>query len=417
MPRTRRALLRTVALGGFAGCTGLPGGQTQTATDRDQSTATGTRTESTNREPTPEHVPEALVWQASVEGSADSRPIVVDGTVYVPAADLFAIDASGSRRWRVETTGSVWEVRPAPAGGVIALTGAAQGPAGGTFAVVTVDSDGAERWRFAPESPFLELLELTEETVYVGSYTDYYRSEGHHLWAVDLATGDVQWTAEIGGPSSAVVSDGTIYVGNPGVVRAFATGSGERRWKVERPSSEQFLHGVAGGGLVVEGDAFTSLATGDGSQRWTFATSEDQIPTGGTLSGSTLYAATYDQVHAVDPADGSDRWTAGRYPGQVDVPLVTDRTVYAAGETLVALAASDGAEQWQFGKGTPAWTVQPTDSTLVTGDYRTLYALTPNGRERWRYVAATQLGALGAGEGLAIAGDEKGGVYAFDAST
>ncbi|WP_405675795.1 PQQ-binding-like beta-propeller repeat protein [Streptomyces sp. NBC_01511] len=101
----------------------------------------------------------------------------------------------------------------------------------------------------------------------------------------------------------------------------------------------------------------------------------------GTLLGSTLYIANrYQEVYAVDPESGAERWkgtTEG--PAWSGVPRITlsesGRTVLSAdGLQVTAFGAKDGKRLWKFQNAGPAPSPAADGAAVATPAYQPLIA-------------------------------------------
>lgn len=125
----------------------------------------------------------------------------------------------------------------------------------------------------------------------------------------------------------------------------------------------------------------------DGTVRWRRKLEGPVVPGPAIARDGTVYAASNGGVlHALDPATGKDRWT---FDGG---------GAYGSDLSTVPLVLRDGTVLWP-------------------GPDQTLFALTPQGRERWRlrFDATVLSPALGA-DGTVYVTDMAGGLRALDVS-
>jgi len=141
---------------------------------------------------------------------------------------------------------------------------------------------------------------------------------GTTLFALDLATGAVRWSAPLGGTYfwSALAYDGgrVFSLDYDGQLRAFDAATGGSVWTTQLPGQS----------------AFTSAPTA----------SNGTLYTGGAGSGGTLYA--------VDETTGAVKWTAPVANGDESSPVVTSTAVYVsyACEQAYAFDPASGALLW-----------------------------------------------------------------------
>jgi len=165
-----------------------------------------------------------------------------------------------------------------------------------------------------------------------------------------------------------------------------------------------------------------SVATDDGSERWT--RDFGVVDADPSLADGTIYVGSEETLHALDPSDGSSRWTVeldvGSFP-EIGRPAVADDTVLApVKETLVALAAADGTERWRFEaeEDDGVWAAPPVvNGTAIVGAGESAVhgVALGDGNERWRFEGENlEAGSTTIGEGTAFLNSRGGRVHAID---
>lgn len=431
--RRRRFLAAGALAAATAGCledssstptdgptTGTPGG-TPNDTPSDSPTS-GTEPPSTPNS-------EALDWRRDLGSSVKARPATDGEAAYVGTGDggVHAFDADGSRRWTFATDRPV---RGVTATDAAVLVVAGSSGLGDDHVVHALDPrDGVEQWRFAPGQWWLEVLAVADGTVYVGTEDDAIGPAGERLYALDPASGDTRWSAEIGDPSGGLVAGDAVYVPASGRIYAYDT-DGRRRWT--RDGLEYGHRTITATSetvaLVADTDDHRkrvfALSADDGSIRWTAA--EDWFATSLTRADGTLFVGGQRLV-ATDLTTGEALWEddAGGYLYRVPVD---DGTLYAGGRAVRALAADDGSERWSFapdfrlldpaalvgGSTGGGGTLYVHGSKSRDDRNRHLFAVDPaDGDERWEFEAATALTDPVVVGGRAVAASEDGTVYGF----
>lgn len=327
-------------------------------------------------------------WKANL-GKRLPVPAVIDETVYAVSStsgvSAFAT-ADGNRQW----------TRPAP-------RSAWFGPAAFDDLVYAVDYEtlvaldaatGEEHWRFTwPEEAAMEALPVvSQEAIFAGisslptSHTESKFPED--LWVFDRLDGSLKWKRDLSdgrlsgtqGPVTGppVLHDGALYVQTQdGSVMALTPTDGRERWRAA-------LNGRGGVGgpvlipdrqtLVVnletrsgEGDGtreLVGLSMVDGQERWR----TKKIQTAPVTDGATVYGGEiaaiggHSTVYALSAANGRKQWEFTR-PGRL--------------KTWTSLSATGGTLFASF--------TQRTDQGDVKDDDSTLYAVSPDGTERWRF--------------------------------
>ncbi len=434
---TRRQVLRAggALVAATAGCTGRRGTTPRdegssspppdTPSDAPTETPTGTPTE-----PDAEHV----AWRLQVDDAVEVAPAANDGTAYVGTADgtLYALDgADGREHWTVRADDPVQSVTVAD-GLVLAVFGTPE--LGDDHEVVALAEDGTERWRFMPGEWWLTVVGARGGTVYVATGDDAIASDGETLYALDRASGDVRWSAEVGDPGGGLVTDRAVYVPTYGRLYAYDH-DGTRRWVHDDLDYGYRTLTVTGDtvALVTDtedgGRVALGLAADDGSERWRL---DDWLVTSLREVDGDLYAGG-EHVAALDPATGERRWESGAGGSIYDAPVV-DGTLYASGPPVAAVATDGGTVQWTAEPD--VYLADPMaviDGTVyvhasATRDDRNRHILglgAAAGTERWRFVAEQPLedpvvvgdaaqGAGGRSGGRLVAGSAGGVVYGFE---
>lgn len=208
----------------------------------------------------------AVAWTSSVGGPVLHGGALSAGVLYVGTATgrLAAIDAaSGLDRWQVELEpGAVGT--PAVANGSVYVSRGLLTSHGDL--VVLDPRDGHTKWTF--DTPSGQL-------VYAGAVTPsmlYAVSNDGNVYAVDIATHAIRWTAPTNGPlgTLGVFVDGVFYVAtNARSVYAFDAATGAQLWKIDvigSPTQPAVMEGrlflgTTLGHVIAIGDRSTAGAT------------------------------------------------------------------------------------------------------------------------------------------------------------
>jgi len=210
-----------------------------------------------------------------VEAGDASDGVISDGTLIVPFADrqTVAFDtATGSRRWEFPAGTASGE--PQVFDGTIYLDSPEQNDDGDYPLISVRASDGTERWRYAAEGgdqgPFVVTGAVQANGTVFG--TEY----GGLLFAVDAADGTERWryTVDANTTTEPVVHSETVYlVTNGSTIHAVDATNGERRWQ---QSVSGRLHGVLVSDEAIlapagrnSGGSYRAFSH-DGDELWTF---------------------------------------------------------------------------------------------------------------------------------------------------
>lgn len=283
-------------------------------------------------------------WQFATGGIVWSSPAVVDGTVYVGSngrtvgddsdqeygeGSIYAIDAeTGTERWKFPTDGSV-QSSPAVLNGTV-FVGSDDGN------VYALDADtGNLRWKFnTTDKAVSSSPAVVDGTVYVASH-DFLRNGS--LYALDAETGAKRWSFSASPMQwTPAVVNGAVYVSTERRLLALDAETGDPRWQYRSAYGSPAVHD--GTVYAPGGDGLVALDATTGEKRWSFATDG-----GGNSVGSwpavvdcTVYfgasvGPAQGIVYSVNTTAGSERWRFSM--GQIQSsPAVVSGTVYVGSE-------------------------------------------------------------------------------------
>ncbi len=307
---------------------------------------------------------------------------------------------TGTVRWKFKT-GGIASMSPAVSANGTVFIG------GNDRQLHAVSPTGAEVWHASLPSNINDtgVVIAPDGSVAVGcADTKVYAftADGKPKWSTSVEV-DVAWTPVAGG-------DGTIFVaGLPKTPPAplFALrADGTVKWRNGGPFGVSAVAIGLDGSLLVGGadSAVHALDPTDGSQRWSSPTAGVPV-TPSIGNDGTVYAVDMQNAYAFDPKTGARRWSSPVGASGPGVALAPDDTVYVAQRDgkLVAIR-SDGTRRWVFDSGT-AFRQPPTvggDGTAyLGGDDGAVYAVSADGVLLWKVQAGTD----GINSQLAIGGD------------
>ena len=287
-------------------------------------------------------------------------------TVFAASAGgtVYALDAdSGEPRWSESVDGPAdapLAVAPEADGAAVYVGTRRRGDAGGTIHALNAE-DGSDRWSRDAGASVPVAPAVGQEILYAA------RADGT-LIAVSRSDGTVRWERSVGESagdvSAPALDDGTVYVsarvtdGGEAVGRVVALDAetGEPDWTADlaAPAVPRSLaladDAVIAGATAYEG---VDLVEEDG----------EETESGGSASGAS------GAIHALDPDDGSERWTRRATVGVSAGPTVAGQTAYVPLDGgVTALAVDDGSERWTA--ALPARVVTPptpADRRLFAG--------------------------------------------------
>jgi len=385
--------------------------------------------------PTPTEEPrtptsEAVSWSVDVGAAVETTPVVGDGAVYTGTKGGTVLGHAledGAQQWVFETDTPIQDL--ALAGDVVlAVSGTVELSADQTLYALDAGS-GEQLWTFSPGNWWLELLATRDGVVYVATADDALGPTGQELYAVPVADGEPAWSAEIGDPREAVLTDDGIFVSSTGRLYAFDRTDGTKRWHAATPDPV-FTTLAAVGGVVVQGfqpedaDVYGLLAgfdPGSGEERWRL--DDWSVTSTGTDDGD-LYAGGA-AVAALDPADGTTRWQTDDR-GFVRESAVDETHLYASSDGVRAIDRESGETGWTWSPDPAQGGVQVAgiaDERLYLDAYHDAeprnqfkFAVGTNaGDGVWTFEDGAQLTDLAVGEdGIAIVGGANGRLYALE---
>jgi len=278
-----------------------------------------------------------LVWQVARNGGPLSMP---------------AVGTTGDRQVLVYLDGPLEDenaspsTSPSPSASVAVSPSAGASPSvagDGTAPVsdlVAIDLlDRVEVWRTG-------LQDTGRSGVAIDGDRAYVADDGGHVFAVELATGAVVWTAQALGRVDAppAVADGSVYVVSrdpdqqKAQVLALDAETGERRWSFTPPSGAVAVSAASvADGTVVFGAAdrlVRGLVSTDGAVRWDALSLTLFSPASGPAirSGAVAVADASAGVYDIDPRDGSRKWDH-----QMNDLVVRSSPVFVGSYVLIGL--------------------------------------------------------------------------------
>ncbi len=244
-------------------------------------------------------------WKCEVDWFIDSAPAIdEDGTIYAGDRSygygkLYAINPNGTIKWKYHTYGEMYSSPVIGSDGTIFI-------GDGNNYINAINPNGTLKWRYTTGHKVYSSPAIGDDgTVYCGSHDSY-------LYALYPNNGTLKWKYKTGHwirTSPCIGNDGSIYV----------------------VSLDDYLHAVYP----------------NGTRKWITYVGAGASPTIG--QDGTIYAG-YDTLHAVNPIDGSVKWTfdvGGTMRGGTPCNSA-DGTIYvgtSGGEKLIAVNP-DGTEKW-----------------------------------------------------------------------
>ncbi|ELZ23157.1 serine/threonine protein kinase-like protein [Halosimplex carlsbadense 2-9-1] len=395
-----------------------------TPTATEPPTASDTATDPSTGSPATESP--GVAWRDAFDEPVTARPFVGEDRLFAGSegGTLRAYGSDGDLAWKRDFPSRVRDLTVAD-GTLLALVGTDELSSAHTVHALDAAS-GRERWTFSPTDWWLDVLAASGGTAYVATADDALSESGETLYALDLVGGDTEWSAGIGDPREAVLTDDAVVVSSSGRTYGFDRTDGRQRWS--RPAETVYSTLAAVDGTVVYADSseaddvyseLLGLDAASGEERWRL----DSWAVTTTVAGDGDLFAGGARTARIDPADGSAAWTVDKPGLLTDAGLTGDR-LYAGGDELHALTREGGERAWTWTPDPPQGGVSAAgvaDETLYLDSYhdadvRNQYKFaveTADGSDRWTFENGTELTDLSVGADLAVGGGEDGTLYAL----
>jgi outer membrane protein assembly factor BamB len=180
--------------------------------------------------------------------------------------------------------------------------------------------------------------------------TAYLPLKGGHLVAIDLVSGKVRWTSDVGTTWAPTVNAGLVVVAGDDLLTALDATTGRPKWRV--PMTGGFsAPPIADGGWVVgapAGGDVVAIRAADGYIVWTRSLGS---PVGRrpVLNATGVYVSLEDgRVAALDLMTGTPRWER-RLDGKPGELLVLDDRLFVGADDkyFYSLKTSNGKGRWK----------------------------------------------------------------------
>ncbi|MCW4033837.1 MAG: PQQ-binding-like beta-propeller repeat protein [Candidatus Bathyarchaeota archaeon] len=262
-------------------------------------------------------------------------------------------------------------------------------------AFFAINPDGTTKWTLEPaEDCYFETTAAIAEdgTIYVCMYLS--DSSAGTLYALDPADGNIEWMFNVSTGmfnSPKIGADGTIYFADETTFFALNP-DGTEKWSFDTDYCWPWYTSLAigaDGTIYLLVDYSLYAFNPDGTVEWSFEVDNYSSATAVGADGTIYIVLNADKLYAVNP-DGTEKWVVDS-DEFFFVAVGADDTVYTTGKMGVRAFSSDGVELWHFVLGeydAPSPPVIGADGTLyfvATDDNKFVYALNPDGTEKWSY--------------------------------
>ena len=319
-----------------------------------------------------------MKWKFSTGGAVIASPAIGDGFVYIGSTDgaLYAIDEqTGAQHWKYSVSEPI-SSSPALANGMLYFVTSDAG-----LYAVRADS-GKGKWRFLTqgerrfEAKGLHGLAPSGETIAdpmdlwmsspaVANNIVYFGSSDGHVYALDAATGALQWSYATGDVvhASPTIAGNTVFIGSwDGVFYALDATTGQLKWRYQA-GVDPVTHNQVGfqsSAAVMNGAVYVGCRDGHvyafdaatGQRLWDYSTSQSWVNSTPAVRDGLVYAATSDthRFFALDARSGRLRFTVDTRHLVFGSPALSGDRIYVGvmNGRLLALDRQSGAIAWTF---------------------------------------------------------------------
>ena len=289
-------------------------------------------------------VTDRLQWSANI--GETTGPVIANDTIYVGVnkpnrgrgALVSLSPANGSINWEFSTGTSV-ETRPAVVDGTVY-----GGDSDGTLYAVR---NGSEQWTFTKPSDTIGTPVVAKNVVYVKA--------SNRLHAVDRETGREEWQAELVGydHTEPAVDSEHVYVRSNGNTYALNRSDGSEVWSAKGTGIDLTLAGntIYIGNAADSGSGLYALNRTNGNVRWKVTDSPPITP---VTDGKLLFLGSNGVFYAYD-MQGQQTWrTELSEADTIGIPAHSHGSIYVVTVTeksrwdyLQVLDANNGTKRWE----------------------------------------------------------------------
>ena len=270
-----------------------------------------------------------IAWRNSVgKGSSNKSavttpPVASETAIYTLDADqtIYSTEISNGRTlWKKELKGLTKRDKTALGGGLAVTDGTLIVASGFGYVTRVSAEDGTELWKRELGVPMTGAPTVKDGTIFVAS-------NNNEVFALDLETGETDWSDQaiaesarvLGSPSPAAIEDFVIAPYSSGEIIAYLANNGRRLWT----------------------DAISQAG------RFTPISEINDIGSRPVLAGGLVFASSQSGITvAIDGRSGNRVWA--RPIGSTQAPALSGKFLFVIGTnaTLAALDAGSGDAYW-----------------------------------------------------------------------
>jgi len=288
-------------------------------------------------------------FKQSIDDFFRGSPVIGnDGIIYIGGADLYAIYPNGTLKWSYDINDWVHSCPAISSDGTIYIGTIG----GGSDYLYAIESNGTLKWEYGTGEIYSSPAIGDDGTIFFGD-------SNQNINAL-YPNGTIKWkykTDNVVYSSPAIGMDGTIYCGSHDTyLYALYPNNGTLKWRYKTGDWVRVSPCIADDGTIyiVSLDNYLYAISPNGTTKWKTNVGAGTSPTIG--QDGTIYCG-YSNLYAVNPTNGTIRWTFNPGPGRTirgATPCNSaDGTIYFGtwigdydGGEIIALNAN-GTEQWR----------------------------------------------------------------------
>lgn len=275
--------------------------------------------------------------------------------IYIGSDDgnIYAINAAnGTVRWKYGTGGKV-QSSPAVVNGILYA-----GSQDGYLYAINITTKTL-KWRYNTNAPItISSPMIVNGTVYI-SNTHNPPGTGEAMFAIDATAGTLIWKYQFSLPTSPLVINGNIYIGDLGSgLYCLDAATGILKWRYNAGivrGSPAAVNGVLYSGG--EGEKILALNLATGTLIWNYYDGNIGSGTSPCVDNGSVYISGYDgYLYSFDASAGTLKWriqTTDLNGGPFYNPIAYNDMVYAGnGDSyFYAIDVSTGTVKWRYRMG------------------------------------------------------------------
>ena len=336
-------------------------------------------------------------WRFQTGGRITSSPAIYSNTVIFGSEDsyVYKVDASnGQKIWQFDTYGEVYSSPAIDKSGNIYIGSC-------DYNLYAITPDGHRKWSFFTKNRVISSPAIVYYTNMFGDAinTIYIGSHDNHLYALDLETGALQWSFDVGANiwgAPAISDDRSIYVVGAEVIGAanslnlFALNpDGSIKWK------HKMLRGAYASpvlfsdtiqsqtiGMVLIGSYDNNLygLSYSGDEKWAFPTNSNpgvrpadilSSPAVGS-SGIIYFGSENHSIYAIDHEKGRIRWSYATEGPIYSSPVIDNNVLYVGSFDHYLYAIRTNDESLSTTSPWPVYHQNPAHHSCITIDEETM---------------------------------------------